>query len=910
MMSYVHNNANQAWTGEPAWPLLGRLRRRVAALWELRNSPRLRASYRDALRVLPESLAVMLCLALVWASLLVPLHQQRTDAVNAAIESTGNLVRAFDENSDRIVSGIDQILLSARAAYRENPATFNLVDWVKTRAKADKFAFFIGRIGPDGMSGETTLVPPPSKPINLSDREHFRVHLDPTKDIFFISKPIVGRATKRPALQFTRKMLNPDGSFAGVIQVSLNTTELSKFYDELEIGNGFVELVSSDGTILARGPLDTNKIGHITRNQALLHAIGQKQKVGTLFGVSVNGVNRIYSFRRLKDYPLYVLVSYDMADVLRNYEAAKRHAGVTGLLATIAGLLLGGLWIKWRFQGTAAKRALKITLESMSQGIVMFDDKGRVPVVNKRALEMLKLPQAAARDPSRLKLDALMLPPPDGAVPPDGPASFDTTDGDGRIIEVIRSTTPDGGQVMTYTDVTDRNLALIHVRHLAEHDTLTGLANRLVLNDRLKSAIETAARQRRGLAVFCLDLDKFKNVNDTMGHEVGDQLLVSAAERLRSLLRPSDIIARMGGDEFTIVQIDGIQPAAARNLAERLIEAFSQPLHIEDRQYTISTSIGIACYPDDGLDARTMMRMADTALYRAKGDGRATFRFFEPWMDSFLQERRLLEQDLHAAVERDELEVYLQPQFSCDTLRVSSFEALLRWNHPVRGFVPASTFIPIAEESGLIDRIGRFILERACTVAASLNPRTRVAVNVSPAQFRDGTLPDQVAAILRATGLPAGYLEIEVTEGLLITNEAQALSVLQKLKSMGVHVALDDFGTGYSSLSYLRRFPFDRVKIDKSFIQAQLNDAGTRAIVETVLEMCQRLNLAVTAEGIETEEQLRALQRQGCTDVQGFLLGRPVPAAEAAAMLRAGPAPFAGRTVVTYPEMAINDAAD
>ncbi len=439
---------------------------------------------------------------------------------------------------------------------------------------------------------------------------------------------------------------------------------------------------------------------------------------------------------------------------------------------------------------------------------------------------------------------------------------------------------------MTVVDITERKLAEARILHLAHHDALTGLPNRILLNERIDEEMKRAKRQSGRFAILCLDLDGFKAINDTMGHDAGDVVLSSFADHLRSLVRQEETVARTGGDEFAILVHDIAEPRTAEKVAQRLLDSLPLSVDLAGYIWTLGGSIGIAVYPEDGEDCATLQKNADTALYRAKADGKGCFRRFESWMDHSLAERLSLERDLRLAMERHEIEVYFQPQFACDTLRVTGFEALVRWRHAKRGFVPPGVFIPLAEERGLIVQIGRMVIERSCALAAGWRPRCRVSVNLSPVQFRDAGLLSLLSNVLLRTGFPASLLELEVTEGVLINDEDQALGTLRALKDLGVHIALDDFGTGYSSLSYLRRFPFDGIKIDKCFVHAQQQDAGTRTIMEAVLAMSNRLNLRVVAEGVETEEQLAMLREQGVAEVQGFLLGQPMPASDVQDFLR------------------------
>jgi diguanylate cyclase (GGDEF)-like protein/PAS domain S-box-containing protein len=423
------------------------------------------------------------------------------------------------------------------------------------------------------------------------------------------------------------------------------------------------------------------------------------------------------------------------------------------------------------------------------------------------------------------------------------------------------------------TDITAEMAALDQVRFMAEHDALTGLPNRLVLRDRLEEMLLRLHRYGEASAVLCLDLDRFKEVNDSLGHAAGDQLLVACAQRLRACLRETDLVARLGGDEFAVLQTDVGQPADVNRLCERILAALAEPFQIEDTEVVISGSIGVALVPADGRDAAQLMQKADIALYRAKEDGRGRACFFETGMDERLRERKFLEASLRHALTSGQLEVHYQPQVDAGSAMITGVEALLRWRHPTRGLVPPAEFVPVAEEAGLIVPIGDWVLCTACSDAVRW-PGIRVSVNISPVQFRQRGLVQAVQQALALSGLEPWRLELEITEGLLIQNAAEALGILAQLKALGVAIAMDDFGTGYSSLSYLQKFPFDKIKIDRSFVGRLDEDAGNAAIVRAIVGLGRSFGISICAEGVETEAQLEVLRREGCEQAQGYLFGR------------------------------------
>ena len=439
----------------------------------------------------------------------------------------------------------------------------------------------------------------------------------------------------------------------------------------------------------------------------------------------------------------------------------------------------------------------------------------------------------------------------------------------------------------TATDITSEMAALEQARYLAEHDVLTGLPNRLLLQERLGEALLRSARYGEPGAILCLDLDRFKEVNDSLGHGIGDALLVRCAERLRACVRETDTVARLGGDEFAILQTGLEQIGDVQRLCERIVATIAEPFLLEGHEIMVTTSIGIALVPTDGRDAARLLQNADIALYRAKAVERGGFCFFETGMDEELQRRKRLEAELRAALSGGQLELNYQPQVDPSDRTIVGVEALLRWRHPERGLVPPQEFIPLAEETGLILPIGEWVLRTAC-VEARRWPDLRMSVNVSAVQFRQRDLVERVAQALSAAGLEPERLELEITESILLQNTEEALATLGRLKALGVKVAMDDFGTGYSSLSYLQKFPFDKIKIDRSFVLDMHRSGEAAAIVRAIVQLGHSLGMRTCAEGVENQDQLDRLRREGCGEAQGFLFGRPSPAARIDALLAAG----------------------
>ncbi|NOJ46738.1 sensor domain-containing protein [Bradyrhizobium archetypum] len=449
----------------------------------------------------------------------------------------------------------------------------------------------------------------------------------------------------------------------------------------------------------------------------------------------------------------------------------------------------------------------------------------------------------------------------------------------GRTFKIRHRPMPGGGWVATHEDITEQRQSEVKIEYMAHHDALTDLANRVLLNDRLEQALGRVHDDEM-VAVHHLDLDQFKAVNDTFGHPSGDRLLRTVAERLRSLVAEADTIARMGGDEFVIVQAAIADPAEATSLAQRVIDALSEPYDIDDQQAVIGVSIGISVGPGDGSKPDKLLRNADLALYRAKSDGRGTFRFFEPAMDLQMQTRRIMERDLRRALPGGEFELHYQPVVNLASKEISGFEALIRWNHPTKGMISPASFIPLAEEIGFIISMGEWVIRQACATAAQWPDKLHVAVNISAMQFRSPGLMQVIVGALGASGLDPTRLEIEITESVLLHNKEATLALLHQLRGLGIRIAMDDFGTGYSSLTYLQSFPFDKIKIDRSFVKNITENSSSLNIVRAVAALANGMGMTATAEGVETAEQLHSIVSEGCTEMQGFLFSKPLPAGE------------------------------
>jgi diguanylate cyclase (GGDEF)-like protein len=841
--------------------------------------------------LLPELLAILGLLGLIWLSTMEILRREHIHELEAARGTTEAVSKAFSETTARIISEIDQTLFNVRTSYAQPGPEFDIQLWARNQARNDQMRVQITIIDQHGNRVKSTLAQTNVGKISIADRPHFRYQLDPSRDELYISDPVLGRGSGAWTIQFTRKLLDEHGDFNGVVVLSLSCAELSGFYDTSGTYEGSVTLISDRGVIMASGAGLPDRIGGTISPLPSFDPSGAETLNSVPKSMTWDTSNGLTNYRKLRRYPLVVMIAKSDEQIYQRYWTTVRHFAMIGGVASFIVILLGGFWISQRRRALIASHALSVTLAGVTQGIMMIGSQGKLSVSNQRAMNLLRLADAAPSDAMAVaSIERLIAAGHDSSAKmPDLSASrtqiLESVMDDGQVIEIRTTPLTNGEAIHTLTDVTEQHRAQSHIRYLAHHDPLTGLPNRALLEEKICSMLRRAATTGRQVLVMFIDLDGFKGVNDTLGHLVGDLLLKHVAEVIGTTIGPDDFVARLGGDEFIVVRSDVEDASAASELANLLIDCISDSVVIDDHELRVSTSIGISVFPRDGLDHHALFKKADIALYRAKAEGRATYRVFEAGMDERLRRRIMLEEDLRHALDTTALQVHFQPQFESTTRRLAGFEALARWDHPKHGWVSPDVFIAVAEESGLIVRLGAFVLERACEEAMRWPSDCFIAVNVSAIQLLDAGFIGLLKEILARTGLPAHRLELELTESVMTDSGRQVLSTLTTLHELGVSLALDDFGTGYSSLSNLLRFRFDKVKIDRSFVQEQHRDSEARAILEAILAMSRHIGLKVTAEGVETEEQFTMLKNQGCPLIQGFLLGHAVPGRETRELL-------------------------
>ncbi len=751
----------------------------------------------------------------------------------------------------------------------------------------------------------------PIPAINIADRDYFKeFKFNPASPDIAV-KLVHSRFSDSWTTIIVRKITGSDGTFLGMVARGMTPASFETFFESLSLGEGSaISMMHRDGTMLARYPHVEEMIGQNLSTSPVLSLLRGTDHATIRQQSPVDGEARLASTRSLSQFPLSIVATMKLSTALADWrEQTLFLVGAAALAALAIALTLFLIVRKLRAQHLNAEHRLAVEKErldtavnNMPIGLLLYDRDSRIVLRNQRYLDIFNLspdivkPGLTFRELMAYRksvgsfkgdVDAFCTNIERNVVRGKMSHHMVETD-DGRSIETTTQPLQAGGWVATQEDVTERRTAERQIAHLAHYDALTDLPNRALFRERLGLELERTKRGEQ-LAMLYIDIDEFKAVNDSLGHPVGDELLKAVAQRLRACVREMDFVARLGGDEFAIVQTNVEQPDDVMGLVKRVYDAIREPFDCLGHQVSTDASIGIALAPHDGADLDQLLKSADLAMYGAKADGRRTYRFFEAEMDARVKARRTLELDMRQAIADGAFELHYQPVVNLQRNEVVGCEALLRWRHPVRGMISPAEFIPIAEETGLICEIGDWALATACAEAMHWPPHIRLAVNVSPVQFRSHAFSLKVANVLANTGLAATRLELEITEAVLIRDDDAALNLLQHLRDIGVRIALDDFGTGYSSLSYLRRFPFDKIKIDRCFVDGIEQADGSSAIVQAVINIAIAQNMTTTAEGIETDPQREVLRDLGCTEMQGFLFSRPLPVEAIRALLLGTP---------------------
>jgi diguanylate cyclase (GGDEF)-like protein len=847
------------------------------------------------------------------------------------------LARHFDQQLDDLQVPLDDMIAQMRASgvntpddFKREMSTREIHLLMKAKVSGAAEIAGINIYDADGTLINSSVVPVVPH-VNIADRAYYKA-LKSEKDTTQSQIEMVkSRFSGGWRTVVARRVSGPNGEFLGVISRAIAPAKYEEFFSKVVLGKGAaISMNHHDGTLIARYPHVEAMIG---RN--FKPAPGPMPNLfdadhGTMRLVSpVDGEARILSARSLKRFPLTVFATATVESALADWQAQTRSLIIAaGLAAIVIAVILGLIVQLLARQHRASRRQLALdkqrleqinmhfdaALGNMTQGLCMFDGERRLVVWNDRYAELYQLPTellkvgtphdaiiadrirrgilrgASSDSAARAKISAL------GQLPKDATSNRVDEFADGRFMLVTRTPLADGGWLATHEDITERRRAEAEISHLARHDGLTGLANRAEFNARLEEASRRLKRNGGSVTVMMLDLDKFKDVNDTRGHLAGDQLLVEVGERLKAEIREIDVLARLGGDEFAIIQEGGSdQREGATALALRIIDAVTRPFDLNGHEAHVGISIGIALAPVHGTESEELLRSADLALYDAKANGRNHFRLYRPELLEVVHTQKLAEGELRDAIAAEQFELHYQPVIAADTRKLCGVEALVRWRHPVRGLIAPDQFIPLAESSGLIMPLGEWVLRQACEDAASWPAHIKVAVNISAVQFRRGDLFETIFRTLLETGLAPERLELEITETAVLENQEAHLATIRRLKNLGISMALDDFGTGYSAVNYLTIFPFDKIKIDKSFTQGVLNRRDCKAVIASTLALAQGLGIVTTAEGIETEEQFDYMRKAGISLAQGYLFGRPVPFARLDLRDAALPEPRQGR---------------
>jgi diguanylate cyclase (GGDEF)-like protein len=837
----------------------------------------------------------------------------RDDVIADAARNVQNIASILGEQTSFSVQSID-LVIDELAAQASRDGAMSPADYARRMSDIRIYRMLAERLSRLPQADVITITDAsgnmvattrswPAPKINLADRDYFQHFKLNDSAALFISDPLENRVTGDWTVFFVKSLTAADGRFLGTINVGVRPEYFLRVVDVASSLRGQSILVlRKDGIVLLRQPDPVLPPGYRMTQGSTWYDIVRQGGGNYRSPGYIDTSPRQVAVRVLDHYPLVINVAIEENLALTTWrKRATVFGSVTIAIELAFAFLIYVLHLQHRrtaeSEALLARRSEELHLSNlrfdaalshMSHGIAMYDAEGHLLIHNRQYEQIWGMnpgelmPGTSVQNIIKLRVER-------GTYPGTTPVTYlhrhlrarearyteAQTLADGRTIFLTFDPMPGGGWVTTHEDITDREDAAAKIAHMAQHDGLTNLANRSLFMEKLQQFIE---RMPGRFAVHLIDLDLFKEVNDTFGHGVGDQLLCEAAARLKAALPEDAVVARLGGDEFAALhplKEGGIAEAAT--LAEVLLRDVQAPYDLEGHNVTVGLCIGVAV-PEAEESSEQIIRHADLALYRAKAEGRNRYRIFERAMEETVQSRRQLALDLQTAIATDGLQAFYQPILDARTLEFRTMETLLRWPHATRGMVPPPEFIALAEEAGLILRLGEWVLRRACRDALNWPESICVAVNVSAIQVTQSDLPALVARVLEETGLPASRLKLEITESVLLSDSSRALAVLHALRDLGLAIALDDFGTGYSSLSYLKMFPFDELKIDKSFIDDIVVHRGCAAIVSATTSLARAFDIVTTAEGVETREQFDLLRAAAVTQVQGYLFGRPAPA--------------------------------
>ena len=852
---------------------------------------------------LPVFAAILL--VVIWFVTLHTIANDRAAARAAARASSHEMIDTYEAQVARNLGSIDQTLKVLKYSVELNGAAGALAALNRQGLLPSGLVFIVMIVDRDGRIAASN---PPARAANVAGQAFFRFHRESNADTPYVSQTTTDDANPDWHVHFSRRLNDAAGRFAGTVVVAVDPAYFTSGYERSRMGeHGALGLFGSDGVLRALRVGDKVTWGG--------GAPASNDDSGQLSASAWDGIRRYTSVRRLHGFSLTAMVGLAESEQMAAFEQQRRNylwlagSGSAALVLVVALVCL----LSWQMTKTRRRiRRFQETYAAASEASVdaffvmrsQCDDKGTIvdfviEATNTRAEKMSGMSKQQLHGQ---KLCAVMPSYRSNGIFDDlvkvailgGVHEAEWQSNHPAIDQrwLHRQVVPvEGGVVAIVRDITERKLAEERIRHMAHHDELTGLPNRSLIRDRLDQAIRHARRNGRCVAVAFIDLDGFKLVNDGLGHNAGDDLLKVVGARMAGCMRRDDMLGRFGGDEFVIILADQPNdPMSVAPVLEKIRQAVNEPVLLEGQEVQVSCSMGVVMYPRDGDDPNTLMMNADAAMYRAKELGKNAFQFYAREMNASVEEKLVLLEGLRSAIEHKQFSLLYQPKVDLRSGRIFGVEALIRWQHPEHGMVSPARFISLAEESGLIIPIGDWVLQTACRQAmawckAGLPPVT-MSVNVSPRQFEEKRLVERVAQALRDSGLPAGALEIEVTEGLIMRDLAQSVGKMGELKAMGVALSIDDFGTGYSSLSALKTFPISTLKIDKSFVSDLADNAGDQAIALAVISLGHRLNLRVLAEGVETEQQRRFLIENDCDEMQGYLFSRPLPAFELAELLR------------------------